>query len=129
VLGKEVTEAMETDYSKSPVRPSGDGWFGHYGMGHWWECLGYGTPSERVELPKVCTDAHVQAGPGEYGFYPLVDRSGGGGEAGPARSPYYFQVVLAEPDNLSGIPEYLRFVAKPLADVIVSGADLSTYDR
>lgn len=22
---------------QAPVSPSGDGWFGHYGMGHWWE--------------------------------------------------------------------------------------------
>ena len=32
---------METDYTKDPVNPSGDGWFGHYAMGHWWECIGY----------------------------------------------------------------------------------------
>ena len=46
---------METDYSQPPCKPSGDGWFGHYGMGHWWECIGYGTPStyERNALPKV----------------------------------------------------------------------------
>jgi len=52
---------MEIDGSKAPISPSGDGWFGHYGMGHWWECLGYGTPSkfERTPLPKVCTDSHI----------------------------------------------------------------------
>ena len=44
---------MEHDYSQPPVAPSGDGWFGHYAMGHWWECLGYGTPDERAPLPKV----------------------------------------------------------------------------
>lgn len=32
---------------------------------------------------------------GEFGYYPLLDRSGGGGAAGPTRSPYYFQVSLA----------------------------------
>ena len=98
---------METDYTKAPVDPSGDGWFGHYGMGHWWECLGYGDAGERSPLPPLCTDAHIQAGPGEFGFYPLIDRSGGGGAAGPQRPPYYMAVVLAEPDALSGIPEYV----------------------
>lgn len=129
VLPKAVLDQMETDYSKAPVRPSGDGWFGHYGMGHWWECIGYGIVNERAALPKVCTDAHIQAGPGEYGFYPLLDRSGGGGAAGPARKPYYFQVVLQEPDALSGIPEYLRLIAKPVADVIISGGNADTWPR
>jgi len=87
---------MEIDYSKAPVTPSGDGWFGHYAMGHWWECLGYGVENERAALPKVCTDVHIQAGPGMYGSYPLIDRSEGywSGEAGPKRPPYYFQIVL-----------------------------------
>ena len=49
----------------------------------------------------------TQAGPGEFGYYPIVDRSGGGGMAGPARPAHYFQVVIAEPDALSGIPEYV----------------------
>lgn len=39
-LSKSTLAQMERDYSKAPVSPSGDGWFGHYGMGHWWECLG-----------------------------------------------------------------------------------------
>lgn len=60
-------------------------------MGHWWECLGYGTPvGERDPLPKVCMDSHIQSGPGAYGYYPLIDRSEGGGEAGPTRDPLYF---------------------------------------
>ncbi len=55
VLPKTILDVMETDYSQPPCKPSGDGWFGHYGMGHWWECIGYGTPStyERNPLPKV----------------------------------------------------------------------------
>jgi hypothetical protein len=54
---------METDLSREPVSPSGDGWFGHYGMGHWWECLGYGTPRqyEKAALPHVCTANRIQA--------------------------------------------------------------------
>lgn len=128
-LPKHILEEMETDYSKAPVRPSGDGWFGHYGMGHWWECLGYGTPNERAPLPRICTEARIQAGPGEFGYYPLIDRSGGGGAAGPSRPPYYMQVVLAEPDALSGIPEYLRIVVKPVVDIIMSGQDPTMVNR
>ena len=50
-----------------------------------------------------------------FGYYPLLDRSGGGGSAGPVRRPYYFQVALQESLGLSGIPEYLRILAKPIA--------------
>lgn len=129
VLPQNVTAQMEVDYSKAPVSPSGDGWFGHYGMGHWWECLGYGSVNERAPLPSVCTASHIQAGPGYYGYYPLVDRSGGGGEAGPSRPSYYMQVILQEEDALSGIPEYLRLLAKPIVDVIMSGNDPATANR
>jgi len=131
VLPKSVLDQMETDLSKAPVAPSGDGWFGHYGMGHWWECLGYGTPMrfERAPLPEVCTAAHVQAGPGMYGFYPLLDRSGGSGAAGPRRRPYYMQVALAESYELSGIPEYLRIILKPVVDVILAGENPLTVSR
>jgi len=129
-LPKSVQDEMETDLTKPPVSPSGDGWFGHYAMGHWWECLGYGVPNERVTpLPDICLDAHIQAGPGEFGYYPLIDRSGGGGAAGPTRQPYYMQVVLAEPNSLSGIPEYLRIVTKPVVDLILSGANVSQINR
>jgi hypothetical protein len=84
---------------------------------------------ERTPLPPLCTDAHIQAGPGEFGFYPLIDRSGGGGAAGPQRPPYYMAVVLAEPNSLSGIPEYLRVAVKPVVDVIMSGGDVSATSR
>ena len=133
VLPKSVLDVMETDYSQPPVDPSGDGWFGHYGMGHWWECLGYGTPSshgnERRALPQDCLDAKIQAGPGMFGFYPLLDRSEGGGAAGPKRPRYYFQVALQEPEPLSGIPEYLRLAAKPVVDAILSGADADAFPK
>jgi len=125
VLPKAVLDVMETDTSQPPCSPSGDGWFGHYGMGHWWECIGYGTPRkfERQPLPKVCTDAAIQAGPGMYGYYPLIDRSGGGGQSGPRRPKYYFQIALQENEELSGIPEYLRILMKPVVDVILAGGD------
>jgi len=126
-LPKVVQDQMETDSTQPPVNPSGDGWFGHYGMGHWWECLGYGTDAdERAPLPKVCMDSHIQAGPGMYGFYPLLDRSHGGGAAGPQRPAFYFQVVLAEQYAFTGIPEYLRLAAKPLVDVILGQASQNT---
>ncbi len=124
ILSNEVTTMMETDWTKPPIHPSGDGWFGHYAMGHWWECFGYGTPEEHAPLASHCVNNHIQAGPGEYGFYPLIDRSGGnGGDAGPVRPPYYMSVVLAEPDALSGVPEYLRIIAKPVIDFIMAGHD------
>jgi len=131
VLPKRILDVMETDTSQPPCAPSGDGWFGHYGMGHWWECIGYGTPMsfERLPLPRECVASHVQAGPGLFGYYPLLDRSGGGGLAGPARPKYYFQIALQEPNALSGIPEYLRVVAKPVVDVILNGSDPYTFPR
>jgi len=132
VLPKSILDEMETDYSQPPCTPSGDGWFGHYGMGHWWECIGYGTPSkpyERLPLPPVCMANHIQAGPGLYGYYPLIDRSGGGGLAGPTRPRLYFQVALQESTRLSGIPEYLRVLAKPVVDLILNGSDPRAADR
>ena len=41
----------------------------------------------------------------------------------------YFQVVLAEPDQTSGIPEYLRLITKPAADAILAGLDAQTHPR
>jgi len=38
------------------------------------------------------------------------------------------QVVLQEPNSLSGIPEYLRLVTKPVVDIIMSGADATKVD-
>lgn len=93
VLNKNTLDQMETDYSRHTT-PSGDGWFGHYGMGHWWECLGYGDAGERTPLPRACVSRYVQAGPGQFGFYPLLDRSIGGGAAGPARPPMYFSLAV-----------------------------------
>ncbi len=43
LLPRSVVSEMEKDYSAYPVQPSGDGWFGHYCMGHWFECLGCET--------------------------------------------------------------------------------------
>ena len=149
-LPKAVQDEMEIDYSQPPCRPSGDGWFGHYAMGHWWECLGYGTPAhyERDALPADCLAAGIQAGPGMFGYYPLLDRSrgvahGGGGShpasvpasamanqtSAPTRPPFYFQIALQEDVALSGIPEYLRLLAKPVADAILAGRDPESIPR
>ena len=34
----------------------------HARTGHWWECFGYGQPSEHAPLPKRCLDYHIQVG-------------------------------------------------------------------
>ena len=74
-------------------------------------------------------DSFIQAGPGLFGYYPLLDRSGGGGHAGPKRPKYYFQIALQEPNALSGIPEYLRIIAKPIVDIILNGSDPYEFPR
>ena len=120
LLPKNVCDEMEKDASAPPVTPSGDGWFGHYGMGHWFECIGYGTPhGASTPVSQKCTEEAIQAGPGLYGYYPLIDRKRG----------YYMQVVLQESMEKSGIPEYLRIITKPVVDAIMSGKDTAKVNR
>ena len=38
-------------------------------------------------------------------------------------------MVLQEPDPLSGVPEFLRLTAKPIADLILAGANPETAPR
>jgi len=113
-LGKEVLSEMEMDWG-AQATPSGDGWFGHYGMGHWFDCMDYAggqSAGAAAKLPQYCLDENIQAGPGAYGYFPLVDRKRG----------YYFQIVLAEDTQCrSEIPEYLRIIAKPVVDAIIEG--------
>merc|ERR1711988_251183 len=89
------------------------GWFGHYGMGHWFDCLGYSAGAQQgasAPLPQFCLEESIQAGPGEYAWFPLIDRKRG----------YYMQIVLAEDDNCrSEIPEYLRAMSKAVVDAII----------
>lgn len=109
---------MERDWSAPPVTPCGDGWFGHYGMGHWFDCLGYAAGQRAgsyAPLTQFCLDEAIQGGPGAYGYYPLLDRKRG----------YYFQIVLAEDSKCrSEIPEYLRIIAKPVVDAIIEGTPI-----
>lgn len=117
-LDREVLSYAERDWSAPPVSPCGDGWFGHYGMGHWFDCLGYaaGTAAgSSAALPQYCLDENIQGGPGAYGYFPLIDRNRG----------YYLQVVLMEdPSCRSENPEYLRAVLKPVTDAAAAGKSL-----
>eukprot|EP00039_Didymoeca_costata_P018593 m.334112 g.334112 ORF g.334112 m.334112 type:complete len:484 (+) comp17291_c0_seq1:48-1499(+) len=127
---KSVQSQLELDYTQPPIEPAGEAWFGHYSAGHYYECLGFGTPEANAKkpLPPVCQEAHIQAGPGFYGYYPLIDRSMGA--AGSLTyPPYYFQVAVAETSALSGIPEYLRLVAKPAADILMAGKNPANASR
>jgi len=117
-LGKKVLDEMERDWSAPPVSPSGDGWFGHYGMGHWFDCIGYAAGQEAgasAPLTEFCLGESIQAGPGAYAYFPLIDRKRG----------YYFQIVVAEDSSCrSEIPEYLRVIAKPVVDAIIEGTPI-----
>ena len=98
-------------------------------MGHWFECMGWAGPhitDPSAALPQYCVAQRVQADPGLYGYFPLLDRTRGGGLAGPSRPEFYMQIVCREGDQLSGIPEYLRIVSKPIVDYILSGANQTT---
>eukprot|EP00750_Incisomonas_marina_P032142 INCI8908.1.p1 GENE.INCI8908.1~~INCI8908.1.p1 ORF type:complete len:477 (+),score=103.92 INCI8908.1:120-1550(+) len=118
-----VMNVAEQDWTTG-LHPEGDVWFGHYSLGHYWECLGWGTPKGTSgPVSPDCLQLNIQAGPGELGIYPLLDRSGGGGLAGPVRPAHYWALIIAEPDELSGIPEYLRILAKPVSDLILNGTD------
>lgn len=116
-LPKSVLDEMEKDWG-ARASPSGDGWFGHYSMGHWFDCLDYAagqSGGSSAPLPQYCLDENIPAGPGAYGYFPLVDRKRG----------YYFQIVLAEDTQCrSEIPEYLRLIAKPVVDAIIEGKSM-----
>eukprot|EP01065_Artemidia_motanka_P042947 TRINITY_DN5850_c0_g1_i1.p2 TRINITY_DN5850_c0_g1~~TRINITY_DN5850_c0_g1_i1.p2 ORF type:complete len:529 (+),score=188.33 TRINITY_DN5850_c0_g1_i1:58-1587(+) len=114
-LGKKVLDYAERDWSAPPVSPCGDGWFGHYGMGHWYDCLGYAAGQKAgasAALPAMCLREAIQAGPGAFGYFPLIDR----------HRNYYMQIVLMEDTACrSEVPEYLRAASKPVVDMILAG--------
>ena len=109
VIPKELTDQMELDYTPVPVMPAGPTLFGHYAFGHFYECF------DSVKgFTTECQEAQVHCDPGAFGYYPLIDR----------KNKYYLQVVAyehAENYNRSGIPEYLRLLAKPYGDMIMKG--------
>merc|ERR1711879_376544 len=84
-------------------------------MGHWFDCMGYASGQNAgaaAPLSHHCLTEAIQGGPGAYGYFPLVDRKRG----------YYMQIVLAEDSACrSEIPEYLRILAKPVVDSIITG--------
>jgi len=118
-LGKKVLDETEKDWSAPPVSPCGDGWFGHYSMGHWFDCMGYAAGQDAGAagpLPQQCLEEAIPAGPGAFGYFPLLDR----------KRKYYMQIVLAEDSNCrSEVPEYLRILAKPIVDSIITGESSS----
>ena len=93
-----------------------------------WECFGYAVSDERdpLPLPADCTAHQIHSGPGDLGVYPLIDRSTGGGLAGPVRPSHYWSLAINENFATSGIPEYLRMISKPFSDLILNGTDPTT---
>mmetsp|Transcript_25915 Transcript_25915/g.41717 ORF Transcript_25915/g.41717 Transcript_25915/m.41717 type:complete len:406 (+) Transcript_25915:97-1314(+) len=117
VIPKSITNEMEKDYTPVPVMPAGPTLFGHYCFGHFYECF-----DSELGFTEACRKANIHSDPGAFGYYPLVDRSNG----------YYMQVVVEESGtfyNRSGIPEYIRLLAKPYVDLIMNGKDPSYADR
>lgn len=126
---KSVLDVVETDWTQPPVDlyPRRN-YFGHYGLGHMWECFEYdqADPQKPQPVSPMCAQSQIHAGPGDYGNYPAIDRSTGGGEAGPVRPSHYWGLHIMENLAVSGIPEYLRIVAKPVSDLILNGTDPTT---
>ena len=75
--------------------------------------MGYASGHDEgssAALSAVCLKESIQAGPGAYGYFPLIDRQRG----------FYMQIVLAEDSRCrSEIPEYLRIITKPVVDALV----------
>jgi CubicO group peptidase (beta-lactamase class C family) len=111
VLGKELVDESEKNYTPFLTNDTVFTIYGLYSFGHWLECYDsvYGYTAE-------CEKNAIHADPGAFGFYPLIDRKNG----------YYMQVVAYETGKnypLSGIPEYLRLAAKPLVDAVMRQDD------
>ncbi len=110
VLPKELVDESERD--ATPFLSDYYTLYGNYGFGHFLECF------DSVDgFTDECKAARVHADPGAFGFYPLIDR----------RLGYYMQIVAYQTGRKdyprSGIPEYLRLLAKPLVDAAIQGKD------
>ena len=111
VLTPRVIEESEKDYT---VGLMGEGYtlYGDYGFGHFLECF-----DSYQGFTEECKAARVHADPGAFGFYPLLDR----------RNKFWMTIVAFEHGASyprSGIPEYLRVLAKPYVDLIIQGKDI-----
>ena len=131
VIPKSIQDQVDFDYSylvSGSPKGSTDGWWGHYAMGNWVECLGFGIAPKvnpNAAIQPRCKALNIHSFPGGSGVYPLLDRSEGGDLAGPPRNQSYFGLMVQEPEALTGLPEYFRIIAKPVTDVLVGGHELS----
>lgn len=112
VLSPAIIDASEQDYTPYPMMGYGYTLYGDYGFGHFLECF-----DSYDGFTAECKAANVHADPGAFGFYPLLDR----------RYGYWMTIVAFEHGGSyprSGIPEYLRVLAKPYVDLIIRGKSL-----
>lgn len=114
VLSAELVAESERDYT--PFLADFYTLYGDYGFGHFLEC--FDSPGG---FTAECAERQVHCDPGAYGFYPLVDRKLG----------FYMEIVAYEANATfyprSGIPEYLRFLVKPLVDAALAGESGATF--
>eukprot|EP00947_MAST-08B_sp_MAST-8B-sp1_P005279 g5279.t1 len=107
-LPASIVRASEENYT--PFLDDYQTLYGSYGFGHFLEC--YDSPTG---FTAACKAARVHCDPGAFGFYPLIDRANG----------FYMEIVAFEAGKKfyprSGIPEYLRFLVKPIVDAIMKG--------
>lgn len=104
VLSENLVMESEMDYT-----PFLKGYtlYGNYGFGHFHECF-----DSVAGMTAECKEARIHMDPGALGYFPLIDR----------KNNFYMQIVANEGGKYyarSGIPEYLRFLAKPLVDGIM----------
>jgi len=106
VLSPSLIAESERDYT--PFMHGGYQLYGTYAFGHFIEC--FDSPAG---FTAKCAAQQTHIDPGAFGYFPLIDR----------RRNYYMQIVAyehGEREPYSGIPEYLRFVVKPIVDAILA---------
>jgi len=78
VIPKSIMDQVDFDYSfrvSGSPKGSTDGWWGHYGLGSWVECLGFGiAPKVNSDAPLQprCKALNIHSFPGGSGVYPLI---------------------------------------------------------